>query len=234
MLAEHEELVAHHAAGAVVGFAGVVREQGRGRTGTRVVFTAQTAAQQTADPRAKVRAARRHVASGLPLTDFPDAERIPEDQLLTLQCTVLVPAALERGDLHWSGVRELTRVATAATEAELVEDFALLKRWLAERGLQYEVVVQSINFDAELPSAFGFDVRHTDREVILARSDLKTADLKLSNAQGGNFAVNCQLQTPALGTLLLVADGKGGSECGMSSGRAPGSIGRGHMDRGQK
>jgi hypothetical protein len=90
-----------------------------------------------------------------------------------------------------------------ATEVAL--DFVqILLEALSARGLGYEVAVQSVNFDAELPSAFGFDVRHTDREVILARSDLKTADLKLSNAQGGNFTTNCQIETPALGTLTAL------------------------------
>jgi len=38
-------------------------------------------------------------------------------------------------------------------------------------------------------------VRHTDREVILARADLKTSDLKLSNVQAGHFATNCVIAT---------------------------------------
>lgn len=79
---------------------------------------------------------------------------------------------------------------TPATMVEL-DYVQILLDALAARGMHYEVVVQSINFDAELPSAYGSDVRHTDREVILARSDLKTADLKLSNAQGGSFVNNC-------------------------------------------
>lgn len=84
--------------------------------------------------------------------------------------------------------------ATPATDVEL--DFVeILLDALTARGLHYEVVVQSINFDQELPSAYGFDVRQTDREVILARADLKTADLKLSNAQGGNFSTNCIIST---------------------------------------
>ena len=62
---------------------------------------------------------------------------------------------------------------------------------LAARGLQYAPIAESIGFDAELPSVFGFDVRHTDREVILARTDLKTSDLKLSNVQTGHFVTNC-------------------------------------------
>jgi endonuclease/exonuclease/phosphatase family metal-dependent hydrolase len=74
---------------------------------------------------------------------------------------------------------------------------------LAARGLNYEVVVSAIGFDAELPSALGFDVRHTDREVLLARSDLATADLKLSNAQAGDFVANCQIPGGLLGPITI-------------------------------
>jgi glutamate dehydrogenase (NAD(P)+) len=38
----------------------------------------------------------RHVASGKLLRDFPEAEQIPSEELLTTPCTILVPAALER------------------------------------------------------------------------------------------------------------------------------------------
>jgi hypothetical protein len=88
--------------------------------------------------------------------------------------------------------------ATPATTVVL-DYVQILLNALAARGLHYEVVVQSINFDAELPSALGFDVRHTDREVILARADLKTSDLKLSNAQAGNFVTNCTIPSPITG-----------------------------------
>ncbi len=39
---------------------------------------------------------QKFVAAGNFLKDFPEAQRIPDDQLLTTPCTVLVPAALER------------------------------------------------------------------------------------------------------------------------------------------
>jgi glutamate dehydrogenase (NAD(P)+) len=38
----------------------------------------------------------RHVASGKLLREFPEAGRIPDDQLLATPCTILVPAAMER------------------------------------------------------------------------------------------------------------------------------------------
>jgi len=37
-----------------------------------------------------------HVAAGKALKDFPDADRIDPDELLTTPCTILVPAAMER------------------------------------------------------------------------------------------------------------------------------------------
>jgi glutamate dehydrogenase (NAD(P)+) len=43
-----------------------------------------------------VTALLQHVTSGRFLRDFPGAELIPADQLLTTPCTILVPAALER------------------------------------------------------------------------------------------------------------------------------------------
>jgi glutamate dehydrogenase (NAD(P)+) len=43
-----------------------------------------------------VAALARHVAGGKKVPDFPQAEHIPDDELLTTPCTVLVPAAVER------------------------------------------------------------------------------------------------------------------------------------------
>jgi molybdopterin synthase catalytic subunit len=46
-LSEHEDIVGHQAAGAVVGFAGVVRDHDGGRTVTRLEYSAHPSAQQT-------------------------------------------------------------------------------------------------------------------------------------------------------------------------------------------
>jgi glutamate dehydrogenase (NAD(P)+) len=43
-----------------------------------------------------IAALTKHVASGKPLPEFREAERIPSEELLTTPCTILVPAALER------------------------------------------------------------------------------------------------------------------------------------------
>lgn len=93
----------------------------------------------------------------------------------------------------------------AATPAGTVDlDFVeILLDALEARRLHYEVVVQAAGWDIEVPTALGFDVRHTDREVILARSDGRGADLELWNAQGGQFISNCAIPTAALGTLTI-------------------------------
>jgi hypothetical protein len=93
--------------------------------------------------------------------------------------------------------------ATPATDVAL-DYLEILLDALAARGLHYEVVVQSIGWDAELPSALGIDVRHTDRELILARSDLKVSDLKLSNALTGHFLANCQIPSAILGPVTIL------------------------------
>lgn len=70
-------------------------------------------------------------------------------------------------------------------EADLV---GLLLAELRARGLRYEVVIAQTGTDIEAPGLFptGFvDVRLTQREVILAR---KSPGLKLTNAQGGQYA----------------------------------------------
>jgi len=77
-------------------------------------------------------------------------------------------------------------------EADLVE---LLLAELRSRGLKYEVVIAETGYDIEAPGLFstGFvDVRLTQREVILAR---KSGALKLTNAQGGQYAARVTIQT---------------------------------------
>ncbi len=68
---------------------------------------------------------------------------------------------------------------------------------LAERGLHYEAVATIENADAEFPRIAGFDaanepivedIRLTDRDVILARTDLPAEAFRVSNPQAANFA----------------------------------------------
>jgi endonuclease/exonuclease/phosphatase family metal-dependent hydrolase len=74
-----------------------------------------------------------------------------------------------------------------ATEVAL-DYLALLQDALVQRGLDYRVVSTTTGTDLEVPNATGDDIRLTDREVILARGDVETA-----NSQGANYAVNLEI-----------------------------------------
>ena len=90
-----------------------------------------------------------------------------------------------------------------ATPAENVTfDFLeILLDELKAQGLHYEPVSVVENFDGEAPTALGFDARLTDRDVILARSDLPTAHLKISNERSENFETELQIPNPVIGTI---------------------------------
>lgn len=122
-------------------------------------------------------------------TNFPERAQVLADEIAVKQPDLigLQEAALWRiqspGDFIVGGNTPATTVAFDFVE--------LLLNALNTRSLHYEVVAVTTNFDAELPAvtpSFTFDdIRLTDRDVILARSDLVTADLKLSNVRTGNF-----------------------------------------------
>jgi hypothetical protein len=61
---------------------------------------------------------------------------------------------------------------------------------LAAHGASYEAVVVETNWEAQAPGFFPFgfmDVRLTEQGAILARTDLPTSELVLSNPQSGNY-----------------------------------------------
>jgi endonuclease/exonuclease/phosphatase family metal-dependent hydrolase len=83
----------------------------------------------------------------------------------------------------------------------------LLLDELAARGLNYAPVSVLTNFEAEAPAFFdptlAFDVRFTDRLVVLARIDLKTSQLKLEDVEAQHFATNLSFFNPFLGQLTI-------------------------------
>ena len=61
---------------------------------------------------------------------------------------------------------------------------------LDKRGLAYRAAAVHTGFDAELPGIgpnIVADVRFTDRDVILVRTDLKISQLKIESSQAGTF-----------------------------------------------
>jgi endonuclease/exonuclease/phosphatase family metal-dependent hydrolase len=91
-----------------------------------------------------------------------------------------------------------------ASPAEVViaDYLDILLQALEAQGAHYAPVAVSWNADNELPTALGFDVRVSDRDVILARTDLRVADLKLSNPQSGNYEHNVTVSTLGIPVTL--------------------------------
>jgi len=83
----------------------------------------------------------------------------------------------------------------------------LLLNELNRRGLRYAPVAILTNFDAEVPAVYSptnaFDVRFTDRLVVLARTDLKTSQLKIEDIEAQQFLTNLTFPTPTLGSLTI-------------------------------
>lgn len=67
---------------------------------------------------------------------------------------------------------------------------------LAGRGLGYAPVAVAPGFDQEFPTLLGKDVRMQVSDVILARTDLKTADLKVLGVETGSYQTVLALPTP--------------------------------------
>jgi endonuclease/exonuclease/phosphatase family metal-dependent hydrolase len=115
----------------------------------------------------------------------PDIVAVQEATLLRIQSS---------GDLAVGGT-------TPATE--VVFDYVqMLVDALEARGAHYTVAATSEEWDIEMPmlnlQTYGLDdIRQTDREAILVRSDLPPGHLRVSNPQSGHFANVIQL--PAIG-----------------------------------
>ena len=74
---------------------------------------------------------------------------------------------------------------------------------LKKRNLSYAPIAISTNLDAEAPSALGFDVRLTDFDVVLARTDLCTSPLKILDVQTHLFNTILTFTNPVLGTVMV-------------------------------
>jgi endonuclease/exonuclease/phosphatase family metal-dependent hydrolase len=74
---------------------------------------------------------------------------------------------------------------------------------LGQLGLHYTPVAIATNLDIEVPSALGYDIRFTDRIVVLARTRLTEEGTTLSNIQVQHFAAAAAFSNPVLGSLTI-------------------------------
>lgn len=73
---------------------------------------------------------------------------------------------------------------------------------LESMGLHYEPVAIVTDFDFELPSALGVDIRRTDRDVLLVRTN---SDVTVSHVRARTFDTKLPLDSPLLGQIEIPA-----------------------------
>src|SRR5215212_8154822 len=106
-------------------------------------------------------------------------------------------------------------ITATPTPAEHVEfDYLdILLKELDQRGLHYAPVTITKEADAENPgyTAPGVlqDIRLTDRDVILARTDVSSSKVQLSNKQTGNYATYASLPIGDTGQSIKLLRGWG-------------------------
>ena len=97
---------------------------------------------------------------------------------------------------------------TAPSANTVAYDFLqlLLDALNKQGGAQYEPVAVLTNLVAEAPAAGPdglFDVRFTDRIVVLARTDLKKKQFEVENVVAQHFSTLLSVPTPALGLITI-------------------------------
>ena len=101
------------------------------------------------------------------------------------------------GPFSFSGIPQASTVA--------YDQLASLVSALASDGVHYQVVRVLDEFDVEAPTLLGYDVRATDRDAMLARSDLSAKVLSVSNVQAAPYV--SLLSVPILGNPVSVVRG---------------------------
>ncbi len=136
------------------------------------------------DPPARLQTVADEIAERM-----PDVVAVEEASLLRRQSP---------GDLASGGIIPATTV--------VYDYLQLLVADLAAQGAHYQVVATANEMDVELPMLTDSqtlatdDVRLSDREAILVRSDLPHGQLRVCNPQSGNFAT--LIEIPALGLAI--------------------------------
>jgi endonuclease/exonuclease/phosphatase family metal-dependent hydrolase len=138
-------------------------------------------------------------------TNFPERAAALADEIAAI-------------DPHLVGLQEVTlwrsespsNLSLTPNATTVEYDFlALLLDELAKRGKAYAAVATVQNFDAEAPRAITpttlQDVRITDHDVILARTDLPQHVFSVGNAASANYAA--KVLVPLLGAQIPVSRG---------------------------
>ncbi len=82
------------------------------------------------------------------------------------------------------------------------DQLASLQESLAADGVAYSAAIVLDELDAEAPTTLGFDVRVTDRDVVLVRADAPPGQLTIDNPQSAHFSTLLTIPT-AVGQVTV-------------------------------
>jgi len=138
-------------------------------------------------------------------TNFPERSEALADEIADSQPQLV---GLQEVSLYRTGAPDAFSENPTPAKRVRLDYLEILLQELNERGLHYAPVAITKNFDVENPgyTAPGVlqDIRLTDRDVILARTDLPSSELKLSNVQMTNFRTNASLPIGTTGQYLTI------------------------------
>ena len=138
-------------------------------------------------------------------TNFPERSEALADEIADSQPQLV---GLQEVSLYRTGAPDAFSENPTPAKRVRLDYLEILLQELNERGLHYAPVAITKNFDVENPgyTAPGVlqDIRLTDRDVILARTDLPSSELKLSNVQMTNLRTNASLPIGTTGQYLTI------------------------------
>jgi len=143
-------------------------------------------------------------------TNFPERAEVLADEIAHSQPQLV---GLQEVSLYRTGPADTFSENPTPARRVRLDYLEILLQELNERGLHYAPVAVTKNFDVENPgeTAPGVlqDIRLTDRDVILVRTDLPSSELKLSNVQTANFHTNASLPIGTTGQFVTILRGWG-------------------------
>lgn len=98
------------------------------------------------------------------------------------------------------GLQEAMRYELAGDDPLSLDFVQLLLRALEERGEEYELVVDQVQFGGSFPTSFG-EVSLEDRDAIIVRA---AAGLELEDASSGQFGTAFEVPNPLGGTVRVI------------------------------
>jgi endonuclease/exonuclease/phosphatase family metal-dependent hydrolase len=124
-------------------------------------------------------------------SDFPARAAAIADEIVEEE-----PALVGIQEATWWRTSTLTEPPTPIAEYS-VDFVGLILDELDDRGASYEAIATVEGFDAEVPvESLDASVRLTVGDVLLARTDLPTSQLKISNVQTGTYDTKVSIESP--------------------------------------